>query len=320
MDKEKNQNENTQNEITLKFKIIDILYIVMMIAPIAVAITLKVLFTPGGDGVNITGPLIYVRIPFALQDIIITEAQINSWLILITIFGVCLYMTHGLSENPTLKRQHFAEMIVEKAEALINDNMGDYYMSFTPFIMAIMAISAFSSLMSLFGLFPPTSDMNVVAGWSILVFGIITYYKLKCGPLNYMKEFTKPVAVLTPINIISEFATPVSMAFRHYGNVLSGIVVSVLVGSALQGLSRMILGWAGGFIGSIPLLQVGIPAILSVYFDVFSGLLQAFIFAMLTMLYVSGAFDLDAFMEYKRKKQEKKNKKLKIKQTNLEEN
>ena len=128
-----------------------------------------------------------------------------------------------------------------------------------------------------------------------------------------MKEFTKPVAVLTPINIISEFATPVSMAFRHYGNVLSGIVVSVLVGSALQGASRMLLSWAGDFIGQIPLLQVGIPAILSVYFDVFSGLLQAFIFAMLTMLYVSGAFDLDAFNEYKKKKAEKKNKKQKIK-------
>lgn len=299
-------NEQVKNEITLRFKIVDILYILMMILPIAVAITLRVLFTPASEGVNVTGALIYVRIPFVIQDIVITEAQINSWLILITIFGVCLYMTHGLKENPTLKRQHFAEMMVEKAEALISDNMGDYYMVFTPFIMAIMAISAFSSLMSLFGLFPPTSDMNVVAGWSILVFGIITYYKLKCGPLNYMKEFTKPVAVLTPINVIGEFATPISMAFRHYGNVLSGVVVSVLVGAALQGLSKMLLGWAGSFIGSIPLLQVGIPAILSVYFDVFSGLLQAFIFAMLTMLYVSGAFDLDAFTEYKRKKQAKK--------------
>ena len=311
----KSQNDNNQIpcEKTLKFKIVDVLYIVMMILPIVTAIVLKVLFTPASEGVSISGALVYTRIPFVIQDIVISEAQINSWLILITIFGVCLYMTHGLSENPTLKRQHFAEMIVEKAEGLINDNMGDYYQVFTPFIMAIMAISAFSSLMSLFGLFPPTSDMSVVSGWSVLVFGIITYYKLKCGPLNYMKEFTKPVVLLTPINIIGEFATPISMAFRHYGNVLSGVVVSVLVGSALQGLSRMLLGWAGGFIGSIPLLQVGIPAVLSVYFDVFSGLLQAFIFAMLTMLYVSGAFDLDAFNEYRKKKQEKKNKKIKNK-------
>ena len=97
-------NEQVKNEITLKFKIVDILYILMMILPIAVAITLKVLFTPASEGVNVTGALIYTRIPFVIQDIVITEAQINSWLILITIFGVCLYMTHGLKENPTLKR------------------------------------------------------------------------------------------------------------------------------------------------------------------------------------------------------------------------
>ena len=124
-----------------------------------------------------------------------------------------------------------------------------------------------------------------------------------------MKGFTEPVAILTPINIISEFATPISMAFRHYGNVLSGIVVSVLLGSALQGLSRMVLSFAPEFIASIPIFQIGIPAVLSVYFDVFSGLLQAFIFAMLTMLYVSGAFDLDAFLEYRRKRAEKKKQK-----------
>ena len=301
-----NENQSTPCQITLKFKIVDILYILMMILPIATAIVLKVLFTPASEGVSISGALVYARIPFVIQDIVITEAQINSWLILITIFGVCLYMTHGLSQNPILKRQHFAEMIVEKAEKLINDNMGEYYQVFTPFIMAIMAISAFSSLMALFGLFPPTSDMSVVSGWSILVFGIITYYKLKCGPLNYMKEFTKPVAVLTPINIIGEFATPISMAFRHYGNVLSGMVVSVLVGSALQGVSRMLLGWAGGFIGSIPLFQIGIPAVLSVYFDVFSGLLQAFIFAMLTMLYVADAFNVDEFELRRKRRAEKK--------------
>lgn len=308
-----NNKEKVKEEQTLKFKALDILYIVMMIAPIVLAIVFRVIFTPGSDGVTITGPIIYFTIPMPIQEFPVSETQVTSLLVLIAIFGLCLYLTHGLKENPTLKRQHIAEILVEKAEGLLNDNMGEYYTAhFTPFIMAILALSAFSSLISLFGLRPPTSDMNVVAGWSILVFGIITYYKLKCGPLNYMKEFTKPVALLTPINIISEFATPVSMAFRHYGNVLSGIVVSVLVGSALQGLSAMLLSWAPEFIASIPIFQVGIPAILSVYFDVFSGVLQAYIFAMLTMLNVSGAFDMDGYKEYKRKKAEKKNKKIKI--------
>ena len=293
------------------FLLVDILYIFMTVAPILCAIVLKILFNPASEGVTITGPLIYTRIPFVLQDFVVSESMINSALVLITIFGICLYMTHGLSIDPTLKRQHIVEILVEKAQGLVGDNMGDGFGAFVPFVIAIMALSACSSLMSLFGLFPPTSDMNVVAGWSILVFGIITHYKLKCGPVNYLKGYTEPVALLTPINVISEFATPVSMAFRHYGNVLSGIVVSVLVGSALQGVSAAVLGWAPEFIANIPLFQVGIPAVLSVYFDLFSGLLQAFIFAMLTMLYVSGAFDADGYAEYKRRKSEKKNKKVK---------
>ncbi len=294
-----------------RFLALDILYISMMILPIVTAIVLKVLFTPASEGVSITGPLIYFEFPMAIQNFVISESQINSALVIISILGICLYMTHGLSVDPTLKRQHIAEIIVEKAQGLVSGNMGEGFGAFTSFVMAIMALSACSSLLSLFGLFPPTSDMNVVAGWSILVFGIITYYKMKCGPVNYMKEFTKPVAVLTPINVIGEFATPISMAFRHYGNVLSGVVVSVLVGSALQGVSALALSWAPDFIANIPIFQVGIPAVLSVYFDLFSGVLQAFIFAMLTMLYVSGAFDPEAYAEYKRKKREKKMKKIK---------
>ena len=92
------------------------------------------------------------------------------------------------------------------------------------------------------------------------------------------------------------------MAFRHYGNVLSGSVISVLIATALQGLSSLLLGWLPGFLGEIPFMQVGIPAVLSVYFDVFSGCLQAFIFAMLTMLYISGGFPADDWEKLKKKK------------------
>ena len=197
----------------------------------------------------------------------VTEAVVNSWLVMIVITGLCLFLTHGTKDYPELKRQHFAEIAVEMVDKLVNENMGDYFSAYGPFIMSILELSAFSSLMSLFGLFPPTSDLNVVAGWAILIFGIITYYKFKCGPVNYLKGFTKPVIFLAPINFISEFATPISMAFRHYGNVLSGVVVSVLVGSALQGVSAMLLSWAPEFLASIPVFQVGIPAVLSVYFD-----------------------------------------------------
>ena len=96
-----------------------------------------------------------------------------------------------------------------------------------------MALSAFSSLVTLIGLYPPTSDFNVIAGWAVIVFVLITYYKCKCGFVHYVKSFGDPVPLLAPLNVISEVATPLSMTFRHYGNVLSGVIIEMMIGSAL---------------------------------------------------------------------------------------
>ena len=293
------------NKTSRKFKILDAFYITMMILPIIFGIVLQVLTKPVSEGIAITGARVYFTIPMPVQDFPITESQVNSAIVMVVIFFFCLYITHGMSKKIELKRQHLAEMIVEKVDSLVKENMGEYFMGFAPFIIAIMALSAFSSLLTLFGLYPPTSDINIVGGWAVLVFFLITYYKMKCGPINYLKGFAEPVALLAPINFISEFATPVSMAFRHYGNVLSGSVISVLLGSALAGLSSMVLGNLPGFLADVPLFQMGIPAVLSIYFDVFSGCLQAFIFAMLTMMYVGGAFDLETYKQKKAQKSAK---------------
>ena len=296
------------NKKSLGFRLTDAFYVVMMIVPIVAGILLQVLTKPASEGINITGARVYFTIPMPIQDFPVTESQVNSLLVSVVILFFCLYLTHGLTEKIELKRQHFAEMAVQKVKDLVEENMGEYFKGFTPFIIAILALSAFSSLITLCGLFPPTSDINIVGGWAILVFILITYYKLKCGPINYLKGFAEPVALLAPINFISEFATPLSMAFRHYGNVLSGTVISVLLGSALGGLSSKLLGWLPGFLADIPLFQVGIPAVLSLYFDIFSSCLQAFIFAMLTMMYVAGAFDIDTYKAIKARKSAKNNK------------
>ncbi len=289
------------------FIAVDVLLILMMVLPIVGGIVLKVLTTPASEGITITGARIFFTIPMPLQDLPITESQINSFLVMISIIGLCLYMTHGLKVKAETKRQVIVEWIVEKVEKLVNESMGEYFSGFAPFIAAIMALSAFSSLLSLFGLYPPTSDVNIVAGWAILVFVLITYYKLKGGPLKYFKGFLEPVPILAPINIIGEFATPLSMTFRHYGNVLAGTVISTLLASALQGLSAKVLGWLPGVLADIPVLQIGIPAVLSVYFDVFSGCLQAYIFAMLTMMYVAGGFSMDDYLLRKEKRQQRRN-------------
>lgn len=289
----------------IRFLIADILLLAGAIIPLIFGVVLNILTTPASEGISISGALIYFTIPMPIQDLPITESQVNSALVIISIFFLCLYFTHGLSVEANLKRQLIAEWIVEATGNLVKTNMGEYFSGFAAFVGAVMGLSAFSSLLSLLGLYPPTSDINIVGGWAILVFVLITYYKMKCGPWHYMKSFGEPVSVLLPINIISEFATPVSMAFRHYGNVLSGSVISVLVATGLQGLSKILLGWLPGALGKIPFLQVGMPAVLSIYFDVFSGCLQAFIFAMLTMLYIANGFPEEDYFARKARKAQK---------------
>lgn len=287
---------------SVKFLAVDILLMILAVAPMLFGIALKILTNPASGGIEIAGARIYFTLKLPIQDLPITESQINSWLVIFSVFWLCIYFTHGIAEKPQTKRQLVAEWIIETTEKLVKGNMGEYFSGFAPFVAAILALSAFSSLLTLIGLYPPTSDINIVAGWAILVFILITYYKMKCGPVHYLKSFGDPVPFLAPLNVISEVATPVSMAFRHYGNILSGTVISVLIAAALQGLSNMVLGWLPGVLGEIPFLQIGIPAVLSIYFDVFSGCLQAFIFAMLTMLYISSGFPAEDYEKRKNKK------------------
>lgn len=296
----------------LKFILIDILLLIGMLLPIAAGLVLKVLTEPASEGISITGANVYFTIKMPIQDLPISEAQVNSVIVVLSVFFLCLFLTHGIKERPDSIRQHIAEYIVEQVSSLISGNMGERFSMFAPFVAAIMGISVFSSLLTLVGLFPPTSDINITAGWAILVFILITHYKLKCGPIYYLKGFAEPIPLFAPLNVIGEIATPVSMAFRHYGNVLSGSVISVLVAAALQGLSAKLLSWLPGALAGFPLFQIGLPAVLSIYFDVFSGCLQAFIFAMLTMLYISNGFPEEDYIARQRRKDEKKRRAMAI--------
>ena len=123
-----------------RFAVVDFFLILMMVLPLVLGMVLKVLLTPAKDGINVTGALVYFKIPMPIQDLPITESQVNSWLILISIFGLCLYLTHGLKKKAETKRQLLAEWIVEKINALVKDNMGEFFMGFAPFIASIFAI------------------------------------------------------------------------------------------------------------------------------------------------------------------------------------
>lgn len=283
-----------------------VLLLILSILPLIAGILIKVLYVPASEGIDISGAHIFFTIDLPFGGLPITESQVNSWLVILSLFFFCLFLTHGLKTKNMSRRQIIAEWIVNTVDNLVKTNMGEFFMGFGPFIAAMLGLSACSSLLTLIGLFPPTSDINVTGGWALLTFILITYYKFKAGPLIYIKSFGDPVPFLAPLNIISEVATPISMAFRHYGNVLSGSIISILIANLLTNVSKMIFGFLPGYLGGFPYLRVGLPAILSIYFDLFSGALQAFIFAMLTMLYISGGFPEDEYFKRKRIKEAKK--------------
>lgn len=242
---------------------------------------------------TVSGPKIFFTIP-VLGGIHITETVVNGWIVVAAISLICFFLGRNLSVRNPSKRQLVAEKLVCMLSDLLGETMGKHNMMFLPYIGALFSYSMLSSLLGLTGLRAPTGDLNTTVGFALVAFFLIQFFNIKNkGVFGWIKGFTEPVFFLTPLNLISEIANPISMAFRHFGNIASGIVITTLIYYALASLSRILLGWIP-FIGSIPLFQIGLPAVLSVYFDVFTSFLQAYIISMLTMVYVGGANEPEA--------------------------
>ncbi len=242
--------------------------------------------------VAINGPKILFTLPF-FGGINITESVVNGWLVLIIITGLCLWLTKDLSVTNPGKKQIVAEKIITMLNGLVEQNMGKEWRHMIPLIGTLFAFSFTSSVMSVAGLRSPTADFSVTLAMALVTFMFIEGYQYKFkGLIGFFTRLTEPVIVMTPMNIVSEFATPLSLALRHFGNIASGAVITTLVYGALAALSKFILGWIPNtFIASIPIAQIGLPAVLSVYFDLFSSAIQAYIFCMLTMANIAGTAD-----------------------------
>ena len=246
---------------------------------------------------DINGAKILFTLPIdlpVLGPLRISETMVVSWIVMLVITGECIWLTHDLKEENISKRQAVAELLVETANKFVVGNMGEKFRYMIPFVAALFATSVVSNLISLVGLRSPTSDLSTEAAWAVVVFIMITAQKIRTSGFGgYLKGFTQPIPVMTPFNVLSELATPISMACRHFGNILSGVVINALIYGALALASAKLLGLIPGVVGNvlsqIPILDVGIPAVLSVYFDWFSGVMQAFIFCMLTVMYIANA-------------------------------
>lgn len=244
-------------------------------------------FFRGTTEIDVKGPGVLTSFEVFGVTINITETIVLGWVLIAVLACVFRFMTAHMEKVPTKKRQIVAEWIVNTFHNLLDDTMGKKFRSLTPYVATIFIFSICGSFLSLFGLRPMTGDFNVTFSWALVTFIMIQYTKIRTnGFLGYLKSFCAPFPVMLPMNIVSEVSTPISMGFRHFGNVAGGMIISSLIYFALTGVSSAI-----GL--PFPLFSIGIPAVLSAYFDLFSGFMQAFIFVMLTMIYIASAAETD---------------------------
>ena len=286
---------------------------------------------------SVDGAFIYFTIPI-FGGIPITQTTVSHLIVTILLCWACVYLGKNLKKRPDGK-----QVLVEKGVMMLTnmvvETMGPHNAHWTPFIGTIFLSSIFGSFIGLTGfLRSSTADLSCTLVWALMVTAIIWYNNIKNnGFVGWLKGFTEPIVVMTPMNIISEIAQPVSMAFRHFGNVAGGGVITTLIYTSLSLASAALLnlitasGWlvsiilatvgAGliflwrrsgkklslvfgiisavlgafgllqsfGILAGVPILALGLPALLSCYFDLFSGFVQAYVFTLLTMVYISAS-------------------------------
>ena len=176
----------------------------------------------------------------------ITQTLVVSWLVLILISALCIWLGHGLKVTNISRKQAVAEIAATALLKFVRGNMGTGFDHYIPLIGTIFATSVVSNLISLLGIWSPTADLMTELAWALVVFVLITYHKIKSSGIGgYLKGFLDPIFVMLPINIMSELFTPISMACRHFGNILSGTVISALIYGALTVASHKLFSALG---------------------------------------------------------------------------
>ena len=181
-----------------------------------------------------------------LGTVNITQTLLVSWLVLAIVTALCIWLGSGLKVTGISRKQAVAEMAATALLNFVRGNMGSEFDHYIPLVGTIFVSSVVSNLISLFGIWSPTADLMTELAWALVVFVLITYHKIKSSGIGgYLKGFLDPIFVMAPINIMSELFTPISMACRHFGNILSGTVINALIYGALTTASHALFGALG---------------------------------------------------------------------------
>ena len=188
----------------------------------------------------------------------ITQTLIVSWVVMAIIIGLSFWLGRGLTVTGISRKQAVAEMAYNALVNFVRGNMGPEFDHYIPLVGAIFISSVVSNLISLLGIWSPTADLMTELAWALVVFVLITYHKIKSSGIGgYLKSFLDPIFVMAPINVMSECFTPVSMACRHFGNILSGTVIGALIYGALTAASSALFG----ALGSNLIVAIGVTLI-----------------------------------------------------------
>lgn len=199
------------------------------------------------------------------------ESVVVTWIIIAAVLLVCLLITRNLSVEHPGKGQLALESFVEWLYRFFGETIGENGKRYVPYLVAVLIYIAISNLIGIIGFKPPTKDMNVTIALSLMSIILIEASGVIAkGAKGFLHSFAEPMAIITPINILEVFIRPLSLCMRLFGNVLGSFVIMELLKL---------------------LVPVVLPALASLYFDIFDGLIQAYVFVFLTSLFMKESIE-----------------------------
>jgi F-type H+-transporting ATPase subunit a len=201
----------------------------------------------------------------------VLESVVITWVIMAFVLLLSIFLTRNLKLHDVSKRQLVLETIVVKLQDFVTGMIGEEGKAYVPYLCTVLLYIGLANIIGLFGMKPPTKDMNVTAALAIMSIILIEAAGIrKRGVKGWLKSFTQPIAIVTPINILEIFIRPLSLCMRLFGNVLGAFVIMELIKL---------------------LIPVAVPIPFSLYFDIFDGLIQAYVFVFLTSLFIKEAIE-----------------------------
>lgn len=210
-----------------------------------------------------------IEIPFGNGFFNISSSTVTMWKIMAVLIVVCIVLSWNLKVYNISKRQAVTESIVVGLRNLVGGFLGPTACEYTDFLVAVLVLIGASNLSGVVGATPPTMDLNVTIALALVSIILVEASGIRKRSFGgWVKSFAQPVAIITPMNILELGIRPLSLCMRLFGNVLGATIIMELL--------KLVV-------------PVGVPAVLSIYFDFFDGLLQAYVFVFLTSLYIKEA-------------------------------